>query len=131
MYRMITTFELPGGDALRTLKSVKQWYLLSEFFYWEKTNPYVSGIHELVSDDLSYVEFYVLFHDKEFFELWFELFNNKFLECKVECYNGFKEKGLIIKEYIESFDVISEGMQPMSEFVTRFPSKLTKNLISA
>lgn len=131
MFRMITTFSSENNDVKRAIQSVKHWYLLSEFYYFEN-NHYINGVHELISDNQQYAEYYVLFHDKEFYELWYELFSDRYLAVKEECFNLFKEKKLIVTEYFEDLTVSGVGpdAQPLSNFETKFPSKFTKNLLS-
>jgi len=53
---------------------------------------YINGVHELISDDHRHAEYYVLFHDKEFYELWYELFNNRYVAVKEELFYPVQRK---------------------------------------
>jgi len=132
MFRMVTTFSSESNDVKNAIRSVKHWYLLSEFYYFEGSNNYINGVHELISDDHRHAEYYVLFHDKEFYELWYELFNDRYVAVKEECFALFREKNLIVTEYLEDLTVsgVSPDTQPLSKFETKFPGKFTKKLLS-
>lgn len=127
MYLMAVTFEKPQSNVLEIIWTNKTYYHLSDCFLYEN-NPYIEGVHEAVSDDLSYVEYVIPFHDKNFYELWFDEFKDVYLGYREQVFADLKKSGVIIQDYLQSLDVdgTTDTMKPISEFVTKFPEKLSQ-----
>lgn len=126
---MIATFEKPGANIVEEIWSCKIYYLLSECFLYDG-NPYIEGIHELISDDMSYQEVYIMFHDKNFYDLWFDEFKDVYVAYREQAFSELRKKNVEVVEYLEDLDAggVIPGTQLSSVFETRFPGKLTKKL---
>jgi radical SAM superfamily enzyme YgiQ (UPF0313 family) len=122
IFRLITTFEKPGVNIIETLWSVKSYYNLADCFLYEG-NPYIEGIHENVSDDVSYVEYYIPYHDRNFYELWYDEFKDIFIPYREAAFAELRSMGVEINQYWEELDIagVGEGSLPIEEFVSRFP----------
>lgn len=124
-FRLVTTFEKSGVNIIETLWNIKSYYNVADCFLYEG-NPYIEGIYENISEDLSYVEYYIPFHDQNFYELWFDEFKDVFMPYREQAFAELRELGVTITQYWETLDVPGiEGDQPllMDDFVSRFPDK--------
>lgn len=120
MYFMAVTFEKPGANVIESIWSSKNYFHLADCFLYDG-NPYIEGIHEFLSDDLSYAEYIIPFHDKNFYELWFDEFKDIYLPYRQASFDEFRSKGIVINDYIQSFDVGgTDGMKLLTEFVSKF-----------
>jgi hypothetical protein len=128
IFRSVTTFEKPGSDILDIIWNIKSFNSTSDCFLYEG-NPYIDSVDEYVSDDGSYVEYVVQWHDQNFYELWFDEFKDILVPHRHEYYQTIKEQGVQFKEFWSSMDVpgVPDFALPIDQFTTRFPDKLKKS----
>ena len=128
---MIASFEKSRSNIQEEVWSCKIFYLLTECFLYNG-NPYVDGVHEILSDDMSYKEVYIIFHDRNFYDLWFEEFKDVYVPLREQAFAEFRANGVTVTEYLDELDAggVNPGTRLSSEFVTRYPEKLSQKLDS-
>ena len=131
IFRSVTTYEKPGSDILEIIWNIKSFNSLSNCFVYEG-NPYVDFINEYVSDDASYVEYVVDWHDQNFYELWLDEFKDVVLPYRQDFYQTIKKQDIEFKEFWSSLDAPVLDLPhpdiplPINQFTTRFPDKFKK-----
>ena len=128
---MIASFEKSRSNIQEEVWSCKIFYLLTECFLYNG-NPYVDGVHEILSDDMSYKEVYIIFHDRNFYDLWFEEFKDVYVPLREQAFAEFRANGVTVTEYLDELNAggVNPGTRLSSEFVTRYPEKLSQKLDS-
>jgi hypothetical protein len=131
IFRSVTTYEKPGSDILEIIWNIKSFNSLSDCFLYEG-NPYIDSINEYISDDISYVEYVVDWHDQNFYELWLDEFKDIVVPYRQDFYQTIKGQGIEFKEFWSSLDApvlaLPDYVVPLSmdQFTTRFPDKFKK-----
>jgi hypothetical protein len=128
IFRSVTTYEKPGCDILDIVWNIKSFNTVSECYQFEG-NPYIDYIDEYVSDDASYVEYHVGWHDQNFYELWIDEFKDIILPYRHEFYQTLTEQGVQFNEFWSSIDApgVPDFAMSIDQFTTRFPDKFKKS----
>jgi hypothetical protein len=131
VFRLITTFEKPGANIIETIWSVNSYYHLADCFAYEG-NPYIENIEELCADDMSYAEYFVTFHDQNFYELWHDEFKDIYVPSREVAFDQLEKLGVEIKQYWERIDVVGIPTNSLlvKDFVSRFPDDLPERFKS-
>jgi hypothetical protein len=122
VFRLITTFEKSGENVIETLWTVKSYYHLADCYIYEG-NPYIEDIQERYTDDMSYAEYYVTYHDQNFYELWHDEFKDIYIPSREVAFDQLRKMGVEIKQYWEKIGVAGVDAHDslIKDFVSRFP----------
>jgi len=121
----MATFEIPGKNIIEILAQCKSYWDLGGCFLYDG-NPYIDRVYDFKSDDNSYIEVYSIFHDKNFYELWFDEFKDIYVPYKAAAFAELRKANVIITEYMDDTNIVGadEGVQLTANFKTRFPDRL-------
>ena len=119
-YRFVFTAEKPESNVLEVLNACPGWHDVVACF--PPDSPFAQ-FTEQFSEDGSYAEWQMFFHDREVYELWYDAYKDLHDASREATITFFESQGGTIGLYNEGVDLSSpERSQPIEEFVSRFPA---------
>ena len=118
-YRTICTMEKAGIDVVDLWESQQGWWDFCEACFLYEGNPYIEPIYQRESDDKSYVEIHVIYHDENFYQLWHDEFKEIHDDWRAKTFKNLEDMGVTINRYWETTDLSAPGSRPLSEFVCK------------
>jgi hypothetical protein len=65
------------------------------------------------------VEIHVIYHDQNFYELWYDEFKEIHDDWRAKTFKNLEDQGVVINRYWETTDLSAPGSKPLSEFVCK------------
>lgn len=117
-FRTVTTFELPESDIYSVLFSTPGMDVVSSCFVLGE-NPYLDSAEIKISNDRSYMEVHINFHDENNYNSWHDQWASVHDNVRIIAFNLLKNAGVSIERYWETSDLAMPGSRPISEFVSK------------
>ena len=117
-FRTVTTFELPESDIHSILLATPGIDVVSSCFVLGE-NPYLESFETKTSEDKSYMEVYINFHDEHSYNSWHDQWGSVHDNARSMVYNLLRHAGVSINRYWETSDLAASGSKSISEFVSR------------
>jgi hypothetical protein len=115
----------PGFSIIDTIWSLESYRRMSDSFLFQD-NHYIECIIENISDDKSFVEYIVPFHDRSFYDMWFREQEENYIPYREQAFADLRSLGVEIKTYIPDLSApgVSSEFSLDSEFITSFPERV-------
>ena len=121
-FRIITVCEKEGAQIESEIWATPGWLKFQQFYLLEN-NSYLCNLDKKISEDGSYLEYYVDYHDEEAFLAWYEEWKDLYDDLRTQVIENLKSRGVQHTVYWPetSFVLIED---PDARQLTQFQSKL-------
>jgi hypothetical protein len=120
----ISTFEKTGTQIEAELWATPGWFKLTQCFLYDN-NPYISKMDLKISDDGSYIEYHIIWHNEEAYNAWFDEWKSVHNDIKPKVINNLKSRGITYTLFWPSSDV-----EPPPDDITVSLESFTTKLVS-
>lgn len=92
-FRTISVFEKQGAQVEAELWATPGWFKFTQCFLYDN-NPYISKLDLKISEDGSYVEYEINWHNEEAYTSWYEEWKNIHNDIKPKITSNLKSRGI-------------------------------------
>jgi hypothetical protein len=122
-FRIITVFEKEGAQIESEIWATPGWFKFQQFYLLEN-NSYLCNLDKKISEDGSYLEYYVDYHDEEAFLAWYEEWKDLYDNLRTQVIENLKSRGVQHTVYWPetSFALIEDpDVRQLIQFQSKLP----------
>jgi hypothetical protein len=117
-FRIITVFEKEGTQIESEIWATPGWFKFQQLYLYEN-NPYMSNLEAKISEDKSYIEYHVDYHDEAAFLAWYEEWKDLYIELRTKVLENLKSRGVQHNVYwpgSSSVPTDDSNLHPLDQF---------------
>ena len=116
----VTTFEKDNTNLVPVLWGILEFAECSRLCF-EGNSPYISSSEWKMTEEKSYIELYLKFHDEPTYLAWYDMFGSVHDAYATILKKKLNEQGVDIKRYFEGTTLIDpDNTLFISEFTSKF-----------
>lgn len=122
-FRIISVFEKEGTQIESEIWATPGWFKFQQFYLLEN-NSYLCNLDKKISEDGSYLEYYVDYHDEEAFLAWYEEWKDLYIELRTKVLENLKSRGVQHTVYwpgSSSLPTDDPDLHPLDQFQSKLP----------
>lgn len=119
IFKTVTVFEVESGDVFEKMCESISYVQITYCFPYP--SEYFFLIQEKASEDRSYIEHHIYFHNEEKYKEWYSVFGEITEELVDEFKEDFEKKQITHRRFFDNVEVSGAARaEPMNTFQSKF-----------
>lgn len=119
IFKTVTVFEMLSGDVYA--KMCESASYIQAIYCFPTPSEYFAIIEQKISEDRSYFEQHIYFHNEEKYKEWYAIFGEILEELVEEINDEFSKNDISYRRFFDNVEISGAARaEPMSSFQTKF-----------